>query len=108
MDFAPVARHGAGPSRTSTDGSVVEAHEIARADASRSDAIPWLLVEELSTTGAGAFSEVASVQRINTWGGVAPTTGCDANAVDTLVRVPYSADYYFYVSINQPDGGVGG
>ena len=108
MDFVPVARHGAGPSWTSTDGSVVEAHEIARADASRSDAIPWLLLKELSTTGPGVFSEVGFVQRINTWGGVAPTTGCDANTVDTLVRVPYSADYYFYVSINQPDGGAGG
>jgi len=108
MDFAPVARHGAGPSWTSTDGSVVVAHEIARVDASRSDSIPWLLLKELSTTGPGVFSEVAFVQRINTWGGVAPTTGCDANTVDTLVRVPYSADYYFYVSINQPDGGAGG
>jgi len=108
MDFVPVALHGAGPSWTSTDGSVVVAHEIARADASRSDAIPWLLLKELSTTGPGVFSEVAFVQRINTWGGVAPATGCDANTVDTLVRVPYSADYYFYVSINQPDGGAGG
>jgi hypothetical protein len=108
MNFTPVAMHGAGPSWTSTDGSVVVAHEIARVDASRSDAIPWLLLKEGSTTGPGVFSEVAFVQRLNTWGGVAPTTGCDASTVDTLVRVPYSADYYFYVSINQPDGGAGG
>jgi hypothetical protein len=49
----------------------------------------------------GLFSEIAFVQRVNTWGGVAPTTGCDASTVNTLIRVPYSADYYFYVSINQ-------
>jgi hypothetical protein len=108
MNFAPVALHGAGPSWTSTDGSAVVAPEIARVDAPRADAIPWLLLKEVSTTGPGVFSAVAFVQRLNTSGGVAPTTGCDATTVNTLVRVPYSADYYFYVSINQPDGGAGG
>jgi len=106
MSFTPVASHGAGPTWTSTDGSVVEAREIARADAPRADAIPWLLLKELRTSGPGVFSLVAFVQRINTSGGVAPTGGCDATTVDTLVRVPYSADYYFYVSINQLDGGA--
>ena len=75
--------------------------QIARADAPQADAIPWLLLKELSTTGPGLFSDIAFVQRVNTWGGVAPATGCDASTVDTLIRVPYSADYYFYVSINQ-------
>ena len=107
MDFTPVASHGAGPSWTSTDGSVVEAREISRADAPRADAIPWLLLKELRTSGSGVFNLVAFVQRLNTSGGLAPTTGCDASTVDTLVRVPYSADYYFYVSINQLDGGAG-
>ena len=90
------------------DGSAVVAAQIARVDARRADAIPWLLLKELSTTGPGEFAEVAFVQRLNTWGGVAPTTGCDASTVDTLIRVPYSADYYFYVSTNQPDSGAGG
>jgi hypothetical protein len=106
MDFTPVALHGAGPSWTSTDGSVVEAREIARADAPRAGAIPWLLLKELRTSGPGVFSQVAFVQRINTAGGLAPTGGCDASTVDTLARVPYSADYYFYVGINQLDGGA--
>jgi hypothetical protein len=108
MNFAPVASHGAGPSWTSSDGSIVEAREIARADAPRADAIPWLLLKELQTSGPGQFSLVAFVQRINTSGGLAPTGGCDASTVDTLIRVPYSADYYFYVSINQLqlDGGA--
>ena len=102
MSFTPVAMHGAGPSWTSTDGSVVVASAIASAGAPQADAIPWLLLKEVSTTGPGVFSEVAFIQRLNTWGGVAPATGCDASTVDTLTRVPYSADYYFYVSINQP------
>jgi uncharacterized protein DUF3455 len=108
MAFTPVALHGAGPSWTSTDGSIVEAREIARADAPRPDAIPWLLLKELSTSGPGVFTDVAFIQRINTAGGVAPATGCDASTVNTQIRVPYSADYYFYVSINPRDGGAGG
>jgi hypothetical protein len=101
MSFTPVGMHGAGPSWTASDGSSVVAPQIARVDAPQADAIPWLLLKELSTTGPGLFSEIAFVQRVNTWGGVAPTTGCDASAVNTLVRVLYSADYYFYVSSNQ-------
>ena len=107
MSWTPVASHGAGPSWTSTDGSVVEAREIARVDAPRAGAIPWLLLKELSTTGPGVFAEIAFVQRVNTAGGVAPTSGCDASNVNTLARVPYAADYYFYVSIDQRDGGTG-
>ena len=106
MTFTPVAQHGAGPSFTSTDGSSVLAAQIARTDASRADAVPQLLLKEVSTTGPGVFSEIAFIQRLNTAGGVAPATGCDASTVDTLLRVPYSADYYFYVSINQPDAGT--
>jgi hypothetical protein len=101
MTFAPVGSHGAGPSWTASDGSSVVAPQIARVDAPQAGAIPWLLLKELSTTGPGLFSEIAFVQRVNTWGGVAPATGCDASTANTLVRVPYSADYYFYVSVNQ-------
>lgn len=44
---------------------------------------------------------------LNTAGGEAPATGCDATTVDTETRVPYSADYYFYVSKNVRDGAAG-
>ena len=54
----------------------------------------------------GEFSDIAVVQRLNTAGGKAPTTGCDATTVDTQTRVPYSADYYFYVSVDAADGGA--
>jgi hypothetical protein len=107
MSFVPVAMHGAGPSWTSSDGSAVVAPEIARVDSPLPDAIPWLLLKELSTSGAGVFSDVAFVQRLNTAGGQAPATGCDAKTVNTIVRVPYSADYFFYVSTEAADGGTG-
>ena len=40
---------------------------------------------------------VAAIQRINTAGGLAPTTGCSASIdVGKKALIPYTADYYFY------------
>jgi hypothetical protein len=33
---------------------------------------------------------------VHTTGGIAPDSGCSAAAAGTLVRVPYTADYYFF------------
>jgi hypothetical protein len=45
-------------------------------------------------TDPGAY--VGYVLRLNTVGGIAPTTGCSAAAnVGAIARQPYSADYYF-------------
>ena len=96
--FTPVGMHGAGPSWTSSDGSSITASVLAQADAPVADAIPWLLLKELSTSGSGEFSDVGIVQRLNTAGGRAPAGGCDATTADTVNRVPYSADYYFYTT----------
>ena len=59
-----------------------------------------------STTGPGVLSDATYVQRLNTAGGKAPASGCDATTAGTDTRSAYSADYYFYVSINQLDGGA--
>ena len=45
---------------------------------------------------AGTFSNVSSVRRVHTKGGVAPGNGCSAAAAGTHARVPYTADYYFF------------
>ena len=60
------------------------------------DNIPWLLLRAQSTPDDGLFAGVTSVQRVNTAGGVAPGSGCDASNVGTDMRVPVAADYYFY------------
>ena len=59
-------------------------------------AIPWLLLKAKSTSGAGELSRTQSIQRVRTTGGVAPTRLCSSNNVKQLVRVPYTATYYFY------------
>jgi hypothetical protein len=42
------------------------------------------------------LSRATSIQRLNTKGGKAPASGCDAAHAGQEVRVPYSADYLFY------------
>ena len=58
--------------------------------------IPWLLLSGSPTEGAGKFTGVTSIQRVATKGGVEPDGGCDASKAGQEVRVPYTADYYFY------------
>jgi hypothetical protein len=64
-------------------------------------AIPWLLLEVVGSDpgpGGGALlTATAYIQRINTSGGVAPTTGCsEAANVGAKALVPYKTDYLFY------------
>jgi hypothetical protein len=93
---APAGTHGAGPSWTAKDGSVVTGAKAAQADAPTPDAVPWLLLRATSTSGKGRFSPVTFIQRVATKGGKAPATGCDAAHDGAELRVDYSADYYFY------------
>lgn len=90
-----VGTHGMGPEWTSGDGSVVNG-KAAQSSVQDTTAIPWLLLRATSTTGTGVFSNVTYVQRVDTVGGLAPATGCDAGSVDTQTSVAYSAEYYFY------------
>jgi hypothetical protein len=64
-------------------------------------AIPWLLLQivgaEPGPTGGDRLTRTTFIQRLNTDGGVAPSTGC-ARSTDVGQRalVPYTADYFFY------------
>ena len=90
-----VGRHYAGPHWESTDGSKIVGTVKERADAPQSDAIPWLLLSTKPDGPQGSLNRVTSVQRVNTAGGTAPKTGCSQASAGTVVRVPYTADYYF-------------
>jgi hypothetical protein len=39
---------------------------------------------------------VKFIQRVQTEGGAAPATGCDADHPGATARVPYTAVYHFY------------
>ena len=90
---ARAGKHYAGPHWEARDGSKLVGAVAARADAPQAGAIPWLLLTTKSVGPAGAFSRTTYIQRVNTAGGMAPATGCSADAIGKTVRVAYSADY---------------
>ena len=89
-------KHFAGPSWEAVDGSRVTGKAIANAPSPDADSIPWLLVNIVSHDGSGVLSRATTIQRLNTKGGKAPSSGCDTSHSGQEVRVPYSADYLFY------------
>lgn len=91
-----IGRHYAGPHWESTDGSKIRGALKERADAPATDAIPWLLLTAKSVGPEGSFSQITSVQRVNTVGGVAPKSGCSRAAAGTAARINYTADYYLF------------
>lgn len=95
-DGKPFGKHFAGPSWEATDGSRVTGKAVANAPSPDPDAIPWLLVNIVSHEGNGALARATSIQRLNTKGGKAPASGCDAAHAGHELRVPYTADYVFY------------
>jgi len=92
-----VGHHGAGPNWQAGDGSRVIGTVKARANAPVAGAVPWLLLATKSGGPAGAFSNVTSIQRVNTAGGVAPTAPCTPELSGTPARVPYTAEYRLFV-----------
>lgn len=95
-DGKPFGKHFAGPSWEANDGSRVTGKAVANSPSPDANSIPWLLVTVLSHDGSGVLSRATSIQRVNTQGGKAPASGCDASHLGQEVRVPYSADYRFY------------
>lgn len=88
-----VGTHYAGPAWESNSGSKVIASRVAGCTPDAT-AIPWLRLQMVSTDGPGIFSSVTYVQRVNTTGGLAPTT--PGTVVGEEKKVPYTAEYYFY------------
>jgi hypothetical protein len=91
-DDKVVAHHYAGPTWEFTDGSAVVGKAAASAPGKTANDIAWLKLDVVSHRGSGTGSEVITVQRINTVGGVI-TGECD-HAGSTRA-MPYTADYVF-------------
>jgi hypothetical protein len=88
-----VGIHFGGPTWESVSGSRVVGAVIDHCTPDP-DAIPWLLLQATSSEGPGVFDGVSYLQRLNTVGGIAP--GVPGAFPGQVVRVPYTADYYFY------------
>lgn len=87
-----VGVHYAGPTWEDDDSKVV-ARRAAGCDPD-STAISWLLLEKVSSEGSGIFGKVTFIQRVNTAGGLRPTT--PGSFIGEEKRVPYSTEYFFY------------
>jgi hypothetical protein len=92
----PFGKHFAGPSWQANDGSMVTGKAVANAPSPDADSVPWLLLTVVTRSGDGVLSRATSIQRINTKGGKAPASGCDAAHAGQEARAAYSADYVFF------------
>ena len=88
-----VAKHYAGPTWESNSGSIVVGKVLQRCTPNP-DAVPWLLLEAVRTTGPGVFHHVTYIQRLYTVGGNAPAYA--GASVGEEARVRYTAEYFFY------------
>jgi Protein of unknown function (DUF3455) len=95
-DGKPFGKHFAGPTWEASDGSRVTGKAAASVPSPDADSIPWLLVDVVSHESSGVLSRVSRIQRLNTKGGKAPASGCDAAHTGQELRVPYTADYLVY------------
>jgi hypothetical protein len=92
LDNKTVGRHYAGPTWELTDGSAIAGKIVGHAAGATPKDIPLLKLGVVSQRGAGQLSAVATIQRLNTKGGVAEGPCAPDGA---FLSVPYSADYAF-------------
>jgi hypothetical protein len=97
-DSVKVGTHGAGPTWTYNDGSSVKGEVVQKNASPESGAIPWLLLKSTQVQGNGLLSKVEFIRRSETHGGVASTQGCDVTHLNSVSRIPYTANYTFYTS----------
>jgi hypothetical protein len=97
-----IGKHYGGPTWEASDGSKVVGSVDARYDPPRNSSIPWLRLDakasDAKASGApGVFSGVTKILRVGTSGGIPPPAGCNEIERGKILRVDYTADYYFYV-----------
>jgi hypothetical protein len=88
-----VGTHYVGPTWESNSGSTVVGSSPVPCTPN-ANSIPWLKLTAASSSGPGIFDGVKFIQRINTNGGVKPST--PGTTVGEEARIPYTTEYYFY------------
>ncbi|MGC1300991.1 MAG: DUF3455 domain-containing protein [Caulobacteraceae bacterium] len=97
-DGKAIGRHYAGPTWQGADGGKVVGEMRAKMASPDASAIDWLLLSAKSATGGPSVIGRASyVQRLATVGGQSPASGCTGDNLGDQIRVPYSAEYDFYI-----------
>ncbi|HEV8427574.1 MAG TPA: DUF3455 domain-containing protein [Pyrinomonadaceae bacterium] len=97
--FGEVGSHYVGPTWESKSGSKVEARRVDGTGCQPDPtAVAWLLLAKYRTEGNGIFSAVTFIQRVNTTGGLAPSTPGTLDG--EMKESAYTAEYYFYRAEN--------
>jgi hypothetical protein len=78
----------------SASGSKVVGARDASAPSPNANSIPMLLLHAVTAEGPGILARTTYIQRVNTLGGVAPSS--PGASVGEQARVPYTAEYFFY------------
>ncbi len=84
------------PVWAAVDGSKFTGQVKARANAPQAGAGQWLLLSTRSTGAEGRFSKITSLQRVNTVGGVAPLSRCEAGNIGVAEQTPLAAEFVFF------------
>ena len=93
-----IGTHYGGPTWESNSGSlVVSSASTAIPCTPDTTAIPWLRLTAVTSSGPGIFEGVTYIQRVNTVGGIRPTS---PGEVGQIARIPYTTEYYFYKLAN--------
>jgi hypothetical protein len=96
-----IATHDAGPTwHFLADGSAVVGTKIGQLASPNPDSIPQLLLQATLHSGNGLFNKVSYIQRLDTFGGLAPSiapTGLNQEA-----DVHYTASYVFATATPEP------
>jgi len=74
----------------------------------RPNSVPWLLLEKVGVqegpTGGDLLTRTTFIQRVNTYSGLAPATGCSQPSdVGKKAFIPYTADYFFFTDEDEDD-----
>src|SRR5262245_28616208 len=93
-----IISHFAGPSWQAADGSKVVGTVVDKVTMDEK-AIPWVLLSATTTPGPDGdrLVDTTFVQRLHTVGGLTPpASDCNAATANTVVEVPYTAEYVFW------------
>jgi len=92
-----IGSHFAGPTWKLNDGSRVEGELVASKPSPDASSVPWLLLRAKAGSATGSLASVAFIRRTDTFGGVAPSVGCELTQdYGKTSQVPYTAPYTFY------------
>ena len=93
-----IISHFAGPSWQAKDGSKAVGTVVDKVTMDKT-AIPWVLLSATTTPGPDGdrLVDTSFIQRLDTTGGLTPPAAdCNAATANTVVEVPYTAEYVFW------------